>query len=90
MSHARRISHPLQHADPSMHARRIADAVGKAWRQSYTSSQLEVPLGVVAALSLLGVADPDGSDLTDQILKLPAAEFRLRSTWRAPHARGGA
>jgi hypothetical protein len=79
----RRNTHRLQHLDPPQHACEVAEAVAKAWRQAYVSSQLEVPLGVVAGLSLLAVDDPDGPDLADQILELSPTALRdyLRDLW---------
>lgn len=49
---------------------RVARAVDQAWHGAGAGGDLGVCVGVIAALSLAGRADPDGPDPADQILAL--------------------
>lgn len=50
-------------ADPREHARAIAEAVDLAWHSRYGGSRIEVPISVVAALTLVAREAPDGDQL---------------------------
>lgn len=63
------------HRDPGQHAVTIAQAVDKAWNTSNHTGRRDVPLSVVAALSLVGQRDPTGPNLTDQLRAQDPAEF---------------
>jgi hypothetical protein len=63
------------HRDPGQHAVAIAEAVDTAWNKSNHSGRRDVALSVVAALSLLGLRDPHGPDLTEQLRAQNAEDF---------------
>jgi hypothetical protein len=74
---------PAVPEDPRDHARKIAEAVDVAWHNDYGGSRIEIPISVVAALALVGKADPDGRDPTAQALLLDREGFGrlLRDIW---------
>ncbi|MEU7158533.1 N-6 DNA methylase [Streptomyces chrestomyceticus] len=49
---------------------KIGEAVAGAWHRQHGGNHMHVPIGVVAALSLIGQKDPNGPDLATQILSL--------------------
>lgn len=51
-------------------AQRVAEAADRAWHGAGAGTDEGVCVGVIAALALLGRADPEGSDPRDQILAL--------------------
>lgn len=55
---------------PLIAAQRVAAAVDRAWHGAGAGSDEGVCVGVIAALSLLGSADPEGPDPGEQILAL--------------------
>jgi hypothetical protein len=57
------------------HARVIAEAVDEAWHNNFGGSRIEVPLGVVAGLALVGRADPDGPDPAELAMNLDPEGF---------------
>lgn len=63
------------HRDPGQHAVAIAHAVDKAWSTSNHTGRRDVPLSVVAALSLVGQHDPNGPNLTEQLCAQDPEEF---------------
>jgi len=61
--------------EPGQHAAAIAETVATAWNRSNGSGRRDVPLSVVAALSLLGQRDPDGPYPAGQIRAQSPQEF---------------
>jgi hypothetical protein len=57
-------------SDPQVAARRVAEATDRAWHGAGGGTEGAVCLGVVAALSLLARADPEGPDPRERILGL--------------------
>ncbi|GIE28976.1 hypothetical protein Ait01nite_020210 [Actinoplanes italicus] len=57
------------------HARVIGEAVDEAWHNNFGGSRIEVPLGVVAGLALVGRADPDGPDPAELAMNLDPDGF---------------
>lgn len=57
-------------SEPLIAAQRVAEAVDRAWHGADAGTDEGVCVGVIAALSLLGRADPEGPDPRDQILAL--------------------
>ncbi len=73
--------------DPRTVAQRVAEAVDQSWHRAppAVSSRIEVPVSVVAALSLLAPPDPDAAaELTRYLQAMPAQVFPgvLRDLWR--------
>jgi hypothetical protein len=69
-------------------AQRVAEAVDQTWHRAppAVSSRIEVPVSVVAALSLLALPDPDDTaELTRRLRTMPARVFAgmLRDLWRS-------
>ncbi len=64
---------------------KLAERVQDAWYGHYGGSDIDIPLGVVAALSLVRQADPDGPSLEAQFLGLDGPELLdvLRQIWSA-------
>src|SRR5215475_930372 len=82
----RTASHPRRQppqADPRAQAHKIADAVDEAWHREYGHGWPEVPVSVVAALSLL--APGDTSHASAALLALDPAGFAqlVRTQWAA-------
>lgn len=73
---------PVPH-DPKDHARRISEAVDKAWHSHFGGSRIEIPIGVVAALSLISQHDKDGPDPAEIALRLDHHGFAalLHELW---------
>lgn len=61
-------------SEPRIAAQRVAEAADRAWHSAGAGTDEGVCVGVLAALSLLGRADPEGPDPRDQILALEDAE----------------
>lgn len=57
-------------SEPLIAAQRVAEAAGRAWHGAGAGTDEGVCVGVIAALALLGRADPEGPDPRDQILAL--------------------
>ncbi|WP_030660343.1 N-6 DNA methylase [Streptomyces rimosus] len=55
---------------PHAQAMQIGEAVAGAWHRQHGGNHVNVPIGIVAALSLIGQKDPNGPDLATQILSL--------------------
>ncbi|MCX4666412.1 SAM-dependent methyltransferase [Streptomyces sp. NBC_01381] len=54
--------------DPHGHAMRVGEAVAGVWHRQHGGPHIEVPIGIVAALSLIRQKDGSGPDLKAQIL----------------------
>lgn len=61
--------------DPHEHARKIAENVIDAWYSHFGGSSIEVPIGTVAALTLLRQPKEVGNGLADWILNLQPHEL---------------
>jgi len=57
-------------SEPLIAVQRVAEAADRAWHGAGAGTDEGVCVGVIAALSLLGRADPEGPDPRDQILAL--------------------
>ncbi|GCD35721.1 hypothetical protein OEIGOIKO_03467 [Streptomyces chrestomyceticus JCM 4735] len=57
-------------SDPHAQAMQVGEAVAGAWHRQHGGNHTHVPIGIVAALSLIGQKDPNGPDLATQILSL--------------------
>lgn len=57
-------------SEPLIAAQRVAEVADRAWHGAGAGTDEGVCVGVIAALSLLGRADPEGPDPRDQILAL--------------------
>ncbi|MFH9425195.1 N-6 DNA methylase [Streptomyces sp. NPDC017529] len=57
-------------SDPHAQAMQIGEAVAGAWHRQHGGNHTHVPIGIVAALGLIGQKDPNGPDLATQILSL--------------------
>jgi hypothetical protein len=70
-------------SDPKQHARTIAEAVDQAWHGQFGGSRIEIPISVVAALSLVAPADPTGPDPATLALRLDRHGFAalLQHLW---------
>lgn len=72
-------------SSPQVRAVKVAEAVANAWVGTGRSSSVDagVPLGVVAALSLLGQHDADGPDPAQQLLAASDQEIAqvLSEVW---------
>ncbi|MCM2430926.1 N-6 DNA methylase [Streptomyces sp. RKAG337] len=68
------------HEDPEHQARQITDIASAAWP---SGASVEVPLGALAAVALLPLADPDAPDLAQSIAALRPDDLMivLRGTW---------
>lgn len=64
--------------------RRLAERAVDAWRAKAHSERIDIPLGTVAALTLVEVADPDGPDLPTQWAELSDTDLveMLRAIWQ--------
>lgn len=72
------------HANAQAHAVAIADAVDQTWHGRHGSGDLEIPLSVLAGLSLVTVTDHSPEELAETMLELDADQLAhlLRSVWR--------
>jgi hypothetical protein len=70
-------------SEPVMAAQRVAAAADRAWHGAGAGTDEGICVGVVAALALLGRADPEGPDPRDQILALGDEELAqlLSEVW---------
>lgn len=70
-------------SDPYARALAIGEAVAATWHRQHGGTAIEVPIGVVAALSLIRQKDPQGPDLTAQILSQDGPQLIgvLREIW---------
>jgi hypothetical protein len=70
-------------SEPLIAARRVAEAADRAWHGVGAGTDEGVCVGVIAALALLGQADPQGPDPRDQILELDDEEIAqlLSEVW---------
>lgn len=61
----------------------IGEAVAERWHNRHGGTAIEVPVGVIAALSLIREKDPDGPDLQAQILAQDGPQMiaMLREIW---------
>ncbi|WP_433355481.1 N-6 DNA methylase [Microtetraspora malaysiensis] len=68
---------------PPLNPAKLAERVAYAWHSHYGGSDLDIPLGVVAALTLVRQRDPDGPSLEGQCLALDPAGLleALREIW---------
>ncbi|MFH8405349.1 N-6 DNA methylase [Streptomyces sp. NPDC018019] len=57
-------------SNPHAQALEIGEAVAGAWNRQHGGNHIHVPIGIVAALGLIGQKDPNGPDLATQILSL--------------------
>jgi hypothetical protein len=64
-------------SEPLIAAQRVAEAADRAWHGAGAGTDEGVCVGVIAALALLGRADPEGPDPRDQILALQDEEIAL-------------
>lgn len=73
--------HPVR--DPHRRALEIGEAVAERWHNRHGGTAIEVPIGVVAALSLIREKDPNGPDLKTQILSQDGPQLiaMLREIW---------
>ncbi|MEV6840266.1 hypothetical protein AB0N17_38210 [Streptomyces sp. NPDC051133] len=80
---ARRTPRPHPVRDPHRRALEIGEAVAERWHNRHGGSGIEVPIGVVAALSLIREKDPNGPDLKAQILAQDGPQLieMLREIW---------
>ena len=62
-------------ASPREHAHRITEAVVNAWHSNYGGSRVDIPISVVAALSLLPERHPGGPELAPLLLRLDGDGF---------------
>ncbi|MFC4048316.1 N-6 DNA methylase [Actinomadura syzygii] len=62
---------------------KIAENVSHAWYSQHGTGRIDIPVGVVAALTLIGQADPNGPDLAAQIAALdgPGLLELLQDIW---------
>ncbi|GGX51000.1 hypothetical protein GCM10010341_85720 [Streptomyces noursei] len=69
--------------DPHRLAVEIGEAVAERWHNRHGGSAIEVPIGVVAALTLIGQKDPGDPDLKAQILAQDGPQMitMLREIW---------
>jgi hypothetical protein len=80
----RRPTRPRPPDDPQQLAHRIAEAVTAAWHRTPAAGcDLHVPVGVVAALSLLAPTDPRSNGITDLVRRTTPKDFArfLQSLW---------
>ncbi|MEU7583797.1 N-6 DNA methylase [Streptomyces sp. NPDC041068] len=70
-------------SDPHRRASEIGEAVAGRWHNRHGGTDIEVPIGVVAALCLVREKDPDGPDLKSQILAQDGPQLiaMLREIW---------
>lgn len=61
--------------NPHQTARTLAENVAHAWHSNFGGSLIEIPIGVVAALTLLREPVPDGPGLAQWILNLELEEL---------------
>ncbi|MGW2719884.1 N-6 DNA methylase [Streptomyces sp. NPDC001492] len=80
---ARRPPRPHLVRDPHRRALEIGEAVAERWHNRHGGTAIEVPIGVVAALSLIREKDPNGPDLKTQILAQDGPQLieMLREIW---------
>lgn len=82
-AHSRRAPRPHPVRDPHRRALEIGEAVAERWHNRHGGTAIEVPIGVVAALSLIREKDPNGPDLKTQILTQDGPQLieMLREIW---------
>lgn len=70
-------------SEPFIAAQRIAEVVDRAWHGAGTGTDEGACVGVIAALALLGQANPQGPDPREQILELGDEEIAqlLNEVW---------
>ncbi|HEX7244108.1 MAG TPA: N-6 DNA methylase [Solirubrobacterales bacterium] len=70
-------------SEPFIAAQRVAEAADRAWHGAGAGADEGVCVGVIAALALLGQADPQGPDPREQILELGDEEIAqlLNEVW---------
>ena len=70
-------------SEPLLAAQRVAEAADRAWHSTGAGTDEGACVGVIAALALLGQADPQGPDPREQILELSDEEIAqlLREVW---------
>ncbi|MEV0445918.1 N-6 DNA methylase [Streptomyces spectabilis] len=80
---ARRTGLPHLPADPHGRALEIGEAVAARWHNLHGGSDIQVPIGVVAALCLIREKDPQGPDLRAQILTQDGSQLvaMIREIW---------
>ncbi|GAA4626990.1 hypothetical protein GCM10023196_037450 [Actinoallomurus vinaceus] len=69
---ARRLNRLTTHRETCF---KIAEAVDTAWHGHYGSGRIDIPIGCVAALTLIEEDDPDGPSLEAQILAKDGPEL---------------
>lgn len=76
---------PIPPADPHQHARAIADAVDATWHRAHGTGDLDVPVSVVAGVSLIAPTDGDRDQVTESLLGLDTEAFTgvMRTQWKA-------
>ena len=74
---------PTPPTDPHRHAQKIADTVDEAWHRVHGTGDIEVPVSVVAALSLLAPPDGERDRVASLFLELNVDEFTwlMRTQW---------
>jgi hypothetical protein len=55
-------------ADPAQYAFNVGEAVANTWHKNHGGTRIEIPIGIVAALALIGQKDKKGPHLKAQIL----------------------
>ncbi|MGW6021306.1 N-6 DNA methylase [Streptomyces sp. NPDC055099] len=78
-----RARHPHPVRDPHRRAMEIGEAVAERWHNRHGGTAIEVPVGVVAALTLIREKDRNGPDLKAQILAQDGPQMieMLREIW---------
>ncbi|MCX5206688.1 SAM-dependent methyltransferase [Streptomyces sp. NBC_00237] len=54
--------------DPAQYAFNLGEAVANTWHKNHGGTRIEIPIGIVASLALIGQKDKKGPDLKAQIL----------------------
>ncbi|HEX5495181.1 MAG TPA: N-6 DNA methylase [Mycobacteriales bacterium] len=81
---------PTPPADPQRHARAIAQAVEETWHRAHGTGDVEVPVSVIAGLSLIAPDDTDTDTVAGLLLDCDTAAFTrlMRAQWSVfVHAR---
>ncbi|MGI5526884.1 N-6 DNA methylase [Streptomyces syringium] len=66
---------PRLPGNPHGKAQQIGEAVAAVWHKQHGGTSIEVPIGIVAALTLIRIKDPEGPSLIGQILGQTDAEL---------------
>ncbi|WP_367132736.1 MULTISPECIES: N-6 DNA methylase [Streptomyces] len=66
---------PRLPGNPHEKTQEIGEAVAAVWHKQHGGTAIEVPVGIVAALALIHVKDPEGPSLIGQILAQTDAEL---------------